>query len=62
LMSSCADGNAVSPQTNALEVLKRMRTAGNTRMMVVDTDRLVGIVTLKDLLNFIAVRLDLQHV
>jgi CBS domain-containing protein len=58
--SACVPGNTVSPDTDALQVLQTMRRTGNTRLMVIERDRLVGIITLKDLLSFIAARLDLE--
>lgn len=59
LSATCTDGTTVAPDTDALAVLQKMRHTGNTRMMVVDGDGLLGIITLKDLLSFIAVRLDI---
>ncbi len=59
LSAACTDGTTVAPDMDALAVLQTMRRTGNTRLMVVDGDKLLGIITLKDLLNFIAVRLEI---
>jgi Zn-dependent protease/CBS domain-containing protein len=60
IMEDCTQGKSIGPDTDALEVLQLMRRSNNTRLLVVDGGRLVGIVTLKDLLSFIAVRLELD--
>jgi Zn-dependent protease/CBS domain-containing protein len=44
----------VSPDTGALQALGRMRETGRSRLLVVDHDRLAGIITTKDLLDFIS--------
>jgi Zn-dependent protease len=57
----CATENAVGPDLNAMKALALMKRTGNSRLMVVDDDRLVGIVSLKDIMNFLAVKLDLEE-
>lgn len=39
-----------------------MNRTGHSRLMVLEGERLVGIVTLKDLLKLIALKLDLEGV
>ncbi len=56
----CSGNNMVSPDTEARKVLDMMKKTGNSRLMVVDGTKLVGIVSLKDLLEFIAVKSDLE--
>ncbi len=43
----------VTPDTGALQALGRMRETGRSRLLVVDHDRLAGIITTRDLLDFI---------
>jgi CBS domain-containing protein len=38
-----------------------MQRTGSTRLLVRDGERLVGIVSLKDLLRFLNLRLELEH-
>jgi len=38
-----------------------MQKTGVSRLMVLEGDRLVGIVTLKDLLRFLALRIELEE-
>lgn len=59
-MSPAAPENTVDADTDAVEALAIMRRTGNSRLMVVDGGRLVGLVTLKDLLRLIAFKMDLE--
>ena len=60
IMAQCSDGNVVSPQMDALEVLSLMNRTGNSRLMIVDQNHLLGIVTLKDMLKFFSIKIDLE--
>jgi Zn-dependent protease/CBS domain-containing protein len=56
----CSPDNTVSPGTNALQALNRMSRTGKSRLMVVEGDRLVGVLALKDILNYLSTKLDLE--
>jgi Zn-dependent protease/predicted transcriptional regulator len=56
----CSDENAIPPQTDALQALSLMNRTGNSRLMIVEENRLLGIVTLKDMLKFLALKIDLE--
>ncbi len=56
-----SDANCVGSATEATEALALMSRNGLSRLMIADDDRLVGILTLKDMLDFIALRLDLER-
>lgn len=60
LATPCSTNNTVSVEADALAALSLMNRTGHSRLMVMDGERLVGIVTLKDLLKFLALKLDLQ--
>ena len=60
VMQPCTPANTVSSDTDAVKALAIMNKTGNSRLMVVDGDRLVGVVTLKDLLRFLSLKLDLE--
>jgi Zn-dependent protease/predicted transcriptional regulator len=60
VMAPCSDANTISPRTDALQALSLMNRTGNGRLMVVDENRLLGIVTLKDMLKFLALKIDLE--
>lgn len=52
--------NTISPDSDALEALNRMNRTGRSRLLVVEGDRLVGVVTLKDLLDFLSLKIELE--
>ncbi len=56
----CSEANTVSPDTDALKVLSKMRENGVSRLLVTDKDHLVAVVSLKDLLSFVSRKLDLN--
>ncbi len=60
LAQSCNPENTVSPNTDVMDALSMMRRTGNSRLMVVEGGQLLGIITLKDLLEFLNVKLDLE--
>jgi CBS domain-containing protein len=43
-----------------MKVLTTMSRTGQSRLMVVDGERLVGVIALKDLLSFLQLKLDLE--
>jgi Zn-dependent protease/CBS domain-containing protein len=60
VVQPCSEQNTISPQTDAVKALSIMSRTGNSRLMVVDAGRLVGIVTLKDMLKFLDLKIDLE--
>jgi Zn-dependent protease/CBS domain-containing protein len=56
----CDRGNTIAPEADAVEALTRMTRGHYTQLMVAKDRKLLGIVTLKDLLNFLAIKLDLE--
>jgi Zn-dependent protease len=56
----CTEQNTVTPDTEAIEALARMRRTGTSRLIVAEGDHVVGIVSLKDLLGFLSLKLDLE--
>ena len=56
----CSEANTIGPDREATEALSRMSRAGLSRLLVVDDHRLVGIITLKDLLRFLALKVELE--
>jgi len=59
--SRCSPENTIAPASDALKALSLMSRTGNSRLMVVDDGRLVGIITLKDIMGFISVKLELDE-
>jgi Zn-dependent protease/CBS domain-containing protein len=52
---------AVTPDTGALQALARMRQTGHSRLLVVENGRLVGILSVRDLLDFLSLKLELEQ-
>lgn len=48
----CGPENTVSPQADALSTLAHMNQIGTSRLMVVEEDRLLGIVSMENLLRY----------
>jgi Zn-dependent protease/predicted transcriptional regulator len=60
-VESCADTNTVSPETPASHLITKMSSPGaNSRFLVVEDQRLVGIISLRDLNAYIALKLELD--
>ena len=51
---------SIPAQTDALEALTKMQRAQVSRLLVTDGGHLVGIVSLKDLLRFLNLKLELE--
>ncbi len=58
--ASCEEATVVGPDMDAMDALGIMNRTGNSRLMVVENGRLVGIVTLKDLMEVLALRLEME--
>jgi CBS domain-containing protein len=50
----------VAPAADALEEFRRMSRSGLSRLIVVDAGRLFGLISLRDLLSFLSLKLDLE--
>lgn len=60
LAEGCSPDNSVAPDADAMEVLSRMSRNRSSRLLVVDGGRLVGIIALKDLLEFFSLKIELE--
>ena len=58
----CSQENTIDINTGVLRALSIMHRTGNSRLLIMDGDHLVGIVTLKDLMKLLAQTLDLERV
>lgn len=57
----CSKENTIELHEDATEALTRMQRSGQSRLMVVDGERLCGILTLKDLLRFLSLKMELEE-
>jgi CBS domain-containing protein len=62
IMSTDLSAVTITADADALEALAKMRRAGSSRLLVTDGDRLLGLVSLKDLLHFLDLKLELENV
>ena len=53
--------NTVSPETDAMEALALMSSGKSSRLMVAEGDRLLGVLTLKDLIGFFSLKMELER-
>ena len=59
--TNCSSENTIEEDTDAMDALSRIHNTKNSRLMVVDKQgELVGILALKDLLQFLSLKLDLE--
>jgi Zn-dependent protease/CBS domain-containing protein len=61
LAERCTPENTVAADTDAMQALAMMSRTGASRLMVVDGDRLLGILALKDLLRFFSLKMELEE-
>ena len=52
---------SISPDADALDALRKMQRTGSSRLLVINKERLVGIVSLKDLLSFLDLKLEVEE-
>jgi CBS domain-containing protein len=57
---TCSAENTIDPETDAVNALSLMHRNGASRLMVIDGDRLAGIVSLKDMLKFLSLKIELD--
>ncbi len=60
IMETALSEVAIAPEADAVQALSRMRQSGASRLIVIDHGRLVGIIALKDLLEFLGLKMDLE--
>lgn len=60
VMEALGEANTIDPDADAFDALARMRLSGHSRLVVLEGDRLAGILALKDLLEFLALNLELE--
>ncbi|MFO7725773.1 MAG: site-2 protease family protein [Oceanipulchritudo sp.] len=61
IMEPIGDENTIHPRTDALEALSRMNRAQQSRFLVIEDDSLKGILTLRDLLAFFSLKVELEE-
>jgi len=62
IAQECTETNTVGPEVDAVEALSRMSRGRKGRLLVVKEGRLLGMVTLKDMLDFLSSKVELEEV
>jgi Zn-dependent protease/CBS domain-containing protein len=58
--ATCSPDNTIGSDADATKALSKMRRTNAGRLMVVDQDRLLGIVSLKDMMEFLSLKIELE--
>jgi Zn-dependent protease len=61
VIDEVSDRNAIRDDTDAMDVLSLMKSTGVSRLMMLHDDQLAGIITLKDLLEFLSLKRELEE-
>lgn len=61
IVEPLSDENCVGPDADAMDALSKMNRTRRGRLLVVESGELLGIVALKDLMEFLSLKLDLEH-
>jgi Zn-dependent protease/CBS domain-containing protein len=56
----CSSENTIEPDADAIQAISAMRRNNASRLMVVENDQLVGIIALKDMLEFLSLKVELD--
>jgi Zn-dependent protease/predicted transcriptional regulator len=59
IMEPCSADNTVAPETDTLEAMRKMQRTGRSPLLVVNRGQLVGMLSLRDLLELLTLRLEL---
>jgi Zn-dependent protease/predicted transcriptional regulator len=57
----CSTDVTITPDTDAVRALSKMNQTRRSRLLVVENGRLVGILSLKDLLRFLSLKVELEE-
>ena len=60
IAAQCSPENTIEPQADAMKALSVMNRTGNSRLMAVEGGRLIGIIALKDLLELLSLKVELE--
>jgi Zn-dependent protease/CBS domain-containing protein len=61
LALQCTQENTISPDEDAMKALALMSRVNASRLMVVEREKLVGVIALKDMMKLLSLKLDLEE-
>ena len=59
IVETCSPENTIGANEDPVKALSMMNSNGKSRLMVVEKDRLLGIITLKDMLKFLSLKMEI---
>jgi CBS domain-containing protein len=60
IVEPCSQDNIIAPEADALEAMAKMQRTGRSPLLVVDRGQLVGILSLRDLLEYLTLKLQFE--
>jgi Zn-dependent protease/CBS domain-containing protein len=60
VLQTCEPGDTIGPEDNAAEALAAMRRTRLQRLLVIDDGQLVGVLSARDILNHLTIRLEFE--
>jgi Zn-dependent protease/CBS domain-containing protein len=60
LVENCSERNTIGPDEDAMKALTTMRKTNSSRLMVVEENKIVGVITLKDMMGLLSLKIDLE--
>jgi Zn-dependent protease/CBS domain-containing protein len=61
IVHPCSARNTISPDTDALQALSKIRETGSGGLLVTDHGHLLAIVSPRDVMNYLAAKMELEH-
>jgi predicted transcriptional regulator len=61
LARACSTDNTIGPEADVIAALAQMQRTGRSRLIVAEKDRLDGVISLKDIMGYIALKMDLEE-
>jgi Zn-dependent protease/predicted transcriptional regulator len=61
LSRACSAENTIGPDEDVMKALALMQKTGRSRLIVAEGDKLAGVIALKDIMGYIALKLDLEE-
>lgn len=61
LASSCSAENTIGPDADVMAALAQMQRTGRSRLLVAEDGKLDGVISLKDIMGYITLKMDLEE-
>ncbi|RJR36101.1 MAG: site-2 protease family protein [Desulfobacteraceae bacterium] len=60
ILKPCSTDEVIPAETDAVNALSQMNRTGSSRLLVVEGDRLAGVIALKDMLKFLSLKVEMD--